>query len=381
MPALKAVPIWIEKEKRWKFNKQHNGKRKSFYSSKTGRAGSIDCKRQAAEWIESGDRKDRRLRDAWPDYLKDVKARGSLINYKQRESHGQTYFVPILGHKLVSAITDQDWQDVINAAGEKGVKGKPLAKKSLKNLRGTVTDFYHWAKKARLMDGKPELDIPKKAAKGKRAIIQPGELWKIFQANDNEWYLNAWRLMVVGGYRPSEVFGMYRSEIGGDYLPVNRSVNPLGEITEGGKTDNAARLQKQNIFIRKVIADQIAQLNRAGMAPAWLFPSRDCTVAKYSASYSAWKKFRDNAGIRCTLYELRHTFVSLMKNTLPEDLLKRIVGHSKSMDTLGTYGHEVDGELDEAAGLIEKRLTTLFDHTANIFSDIIAQDEAEKVSK
>lgn len=159
MPALKAVPVWIENEKRWRLLKQHNGKRKAIHSSKPGRAGSIECKRLAAEWIESGDQKDRRLRNAWPDYLKDVRARGSLINYKQRESHGKTYFIQALGHKIVSSITDQDWQDVINAAGENGVKGKPLSKKSLKNLRGTVTDFYHWAKKARLMGSKPELDI------------------------------------------------------------------------------------------------------------------------------------------------------------------------------------------------------------------------------
>jgi hypothetical protein len=36
--------------------------------------------------------------------------------------------------------------------------------------------------------------------------------------------------------------------------------------------------------------------------------------------------------------------------------VKRLVGHSTNMDTFGTYGHDVDGELHEAA----KRLDELF---------------------
>ena len=45
-------------------------------------------------------------------------------------------------------------------------------------------------------------------------------------------------------------------------------------------------------------------------------------------------------------YELRHTFVSIAK-ALPEGLLKTIVGNSEDMDTLGTYVHEVIGEVEK----------------------------------
>ena len=44
-----------------------------------------------------------------------------------------------------------------------------------------------------------------------------------------------------------------------------------------------------------------------------------------------------------TPYELRHTFVSIAKK-LPEGMVKSIVGHSKSMDTFGVYGHAIKGE-------------------------------------
>ena len=48
---------------------------------------------------------------------------------------------------------------------------------------------------------------------------------------------------------------------------------------------------------------------------------------------------------------LRHTFVSIAQE-LPEAYVKRLVGHSRNMDTFGTYGHAVAGDAEKiAAGL------------------------------
>lgn len=46
------------------------------------------------------------------------------------------------------------------------------------------------------------------------------------------------------------------------------------------------------------------------------------------------------------LYELRHTFVTIAKK-LKEGQLKSIIGHSEAIDTFGTYGHEVEGDLQD----------------------------------
>ena len=48
----------------------------------------------------------------------------------------------------------------------------------------------------------------------------------------------------------------------------------------------------------------------------------------------------------------RHTFISIAKQ-MPEGMVKSIVGHSKSMDTFGVYGHTVDGELEQAAEMLQ----------------------------
>ena len=44
-----------------------------------------------------------------------------------------------------------------------------------------------------------------------------------------------------------------------------------------------------------------------------------------------------------------HTMISIVKADVPEQLLKQVVCHSKGMDTLGIYGHEVAGKIDKSA--------------------------------
>lgn len=46
--------------------------------------------------------------------------------------------------------------------------------------------------------------------------------------------------------------------------------------------------------------------------------------------------------------------ISMMKADMPEQLLKPVVGHGVNMDTFATYGHEVDGDLQRAAGIIDE---------------------------
>lgn len=59
-----------------------------------------------------------------------------------------------------------------------------------------------------------------------------------------------------------------------------------------------------------------------------------------------------------SLYALRHTFVSVVK-TLPEGEMKGLVGHSKSMDTFGAYGHEIKGEGTATAQNVNEIFTDL----------------------
>jgi len=67
-----------------------------------------------------------------------------------------------------------------------------------------------------------------------------------------------------------------------------------------------------------------------------------------------WRTYREQYGLESNIHEMRHTMISAVENDMPEPLLKRVVGHGKTMDTHGIYGHEVDGDLDRAAEICEE---------------------------
>lgn len=45
-----------------------------------------------------------------------------------------------------------------------------------------------------------------------------------------------------------------------------------------------------------------------------------------------------------------------MNKDMPEALKKLILGHSENMDMEGTYGHEMEGDLDRAAAMMDEAL-------------------------
>lgn len=69
--------------------------------------------------------------------------------------------------------------------------------------------------------------------------------------------------------------------------------------------------------------------------------------------YGKWKLYRKQHGISCSLYEMRHTLISLAQSGVPEQLVKMVVGHSDSMDTFGVYSHQLGGELQRAANMLD----------------------------
>ena len=96
--------------------------------------------------------------------------------------------------------------------------------------------------------------------------------------------------------------------------------------------------------------DQKEMLREEGIVSQWAFPRRDngeiTTQKKLSVE---WRRYQAHNKITyTTLYELRHTYVSINKE-MPEDLLKSQVGHSPSMQTRSVYSHQLQGEMDKAA--------------------------------
>ena len=91
-------------------------------------------------------------------------------------------------------------------------------------------------------------------------------------------------------------------------------------------------------------------LKENGIISEWTFPrhldGEISTQQKILRSFHKYCKYHMIP--HTTLYELRHTYVSVNKE-MPTELLKAQVGHSSSMPTLDVYGHELQGERERAA--------------------------------
>jgi site-specific recombinase XerD len=135
-------------------------------------------------------------------------------------------------------------------------------------------------------------------------------------------------------------------------LDLQRAFNRLGKETQG-KNKNALRALKLSPSALKEVEEQKAMLKRNGIISPWLFPDDRGNRLDTNKLFKAWKRYRTLHGMASTLHEIRHSAISVLKTDLPLSLMKPAIGHSLSMDTLGTYGHEVDGDMQLTADIME----------------------------
>lgn len=359
---------WLENQKRWQIKVQKNGVRKTFNSSKPGRAGQREANAKADAWL-AGDhlatqgKKNRlMIKDLYPQFIEYKKAK-TREQWKKDLSAGENWILPEIGKKKIDKLTEGDIDDIIIRAFKEG----DLSKKSLENIRGTIQNFLKWCRKKKLTSLRPEdIEIPAGAKVGERNILQPEDLAKLFESDKTTYcdevitdpYIHNYRFLVLTGCRPGEHLGIEAKNISGDILTLQRSINVNGEETTG-KNENA----KRRFYLTALAKEEIKEQRK-------LFPENKRIFGddlREPYLLGRWHEYCKYNGIpHTTLYELRHTFISVIKG-LPEGEIKPLVGHSRNMDTTGVYSHEVKGDLQRVSNKIQ-----------NIFESIIKSEEMDK---
>lgn len=356
--------VWMEKHKRWQINVQKDGIRKSFYAPTPGRAGQRECNKKADDWLDGGILNDKtRVKELFSAWINDVlKITTGKSSWKQYESYGNNWICPRIGRIKIGVVNEGHLQSILDAAFSAG-----LSKKTLTNIRACMVAFIKYARINKGTMLLPEsLHIPAGARVGTRTILQPDDLKKLFTMDTRilrgkevyALYINAYRFEVATGLRPGEVIGLDWTDISGDHAAVRRSINYYGETTSG-KNENAQRGFTLTPLARWILHKQKEKMFEMGIRSNIVFPRLDGDRVKQSDYYKNWVAYRDHAGIsKATPYELRHTFVSIVKQ-LPEGLLKPLVGHSKSMDTYGVYSHELAGDTEATSAMVQQLFTSV----------------------
>lgn len=343
---------WIESRKRWQINVQKDGVRKTFTSAKPGRTGQREANKKADEWLEhSIINTGSKISVLYQQFLTSKKATTSLSNWRPMDGRWRNKIEPVIGTKAIGRLTTGDLQKVLDAALSDG-----YAKKSLQNLRSDLCAFLKWARKNRYttLTGE-DLEVSKSAKKSEKRILQPKDVMILFNVGTtvirnnktNEEYINAYRLEVLTGLRPGEINGLQWSDWHGNRLELRRAINSYGETTTG-KNDNARRVVYLSTLARQVLEQQYE----------WTGPKGSVfCISNLQHYHSRWKRYCKVNGLPdIAPYEIRHTFVSI-SDALPEAQMKKLVGHSQSMDTYGVYGHHIEGEGEE----ISRNLDTIFE--------------------
>lgn len=377
---------------RWKINVQKDGKRRSFYSSEPGRAGQRDANAKADAWLDEGiNNADRRVNDLYKEYAAEIRETTSNANAIKIDGFGKSWIIPAIGKKRISMVTENDLQLILNKMHREG-----RSKKTIMNARATISQFCKYCRRIKVTTLNPEfLVIPKGAYTKEKNILEPDDLRKLFTSRKTMLYnkiiddplINAYRFAVSTGLRPGELLGLEWKDIFDGVIHVQRSLNIHGEITNG-KNANAIRNFALNDLTAGILMDQLglltgthpnlwedvlcrgrkaaAQGNALIPIPAGnVFPCR--SESYYRKRWTAY--CQHNKLPIVTPYELRHTFVSIVKK-LPEGQIKGLVGHSRNMDTFGVYSHEISGEMQSTAS-----------NVSAIFESILTPESKEKHTK
>lgn len=348
-----ATPIYDEKEKRWVYRIMVDGKRKKFTSVKPGIAGKREVLKKARLYLDQDAIvEDLRVLKVWELFMSDSIARLGAKSeaVKIREKIGRLYILPEIGKRKITMLKKSDYQSIINNAKPHKANVEMLSKKYLTTIRDTINAFICFAIEERLTEpfyGK--LYIPQGRPTIGKNILQPSEIRELFKPSDLH-YHKAFLFMLLTGLRPGECLGLKWSDINEDTFTIRRAVNQDGIVTEG-KNKNAKRIIPISPTLSQILhAQKVATKH---FKSEWVF----CNTLGGMGSQRTMKEhlnlLKKERGFDCCLYSFRHTFVSLVKNTIPENTIKQLVGHSAAMTTFETYGHIVDGELQETAKLID----------------------------
>lgn len=342
-------PIWDGK--RWRIRVMREGRSFSFSSSVPGAKGRKEVQRKYDQWFYGEASGFKTVGQVAHEFLEDVKARRGETSeaYTQYERYIRLYIAPKLAQRKISKVTLRDWQSVINEATG---SNKALSEKTLKNLRGIIKGiikFGYEDYQCELLRG--NLYIPKGHSRKEKEILQKDDARRLLEESDL-WYHPLFCFLLLTGMRPGEALGLQVNDVHGSIVTIKRSVNAAGQITEG-KNENARRVVPIGNLTRAILDKTIQRNIENKLQTEWIFCSPDGSMGNQSTMRNHWEKLKKERNLPGTVYSLRHTFISMMKNVLPEQSIKDIVGHSVSMTTFETYGHFVDGDQQRAAEIID----------------------------
>lgn len=341
---------------RWRIQARKDGKRYSFSSSVAGAKGRKEVQRKYDQWYYGEATGEKTVGRVCSEFLDDVKNRRGSESpaFELYERYIRLYIAPRCETKKICKMTLRDWQAVINEATG---QNKPLSAKTLTTLRGIIMGIVKFAYEDYQCEPlRGSLYIPKGHWKREKAILQKEDIRRLFEPSEL-FYAPLFTFLITTGLRCGEGLGIKVEDIKGDRLIISRSITASGTISDC-KNRNARRIIPLGDMAKHILNETIARNERLNLRTDWVFCSPDGSMGNQSTMRNHWNILKRERGLPSgsSVYSLRHTFISLMRDVMPSEMVKEIVGHSTSFDTFGHYGHYLNGQEHKAAEIIDLTL-------------------------
>lgn len=345
-----VTPKWDGQ--RWRIQARKDGRRFSFSSSLPGTKGRKEVLKKYDQWYYGEASGEKTVGRVAEEFLSDVKARRGAESpaYEQYERYIRLYIAPKCEQRKICKMTLRDWQNVINEASG---RNKALSEKTLKNLRGIIMGIIKFGYEDYQCEmPRGDLYIPKGHFKKEKEMLQKDDVRRLLEPSEL-WYHPLFCFLCVTGMRPGEALGLTVDDVkSSDRVIIRRSINSRGQITEG-KNENARRMIPIGELAGSILRYTIERNEEMNLDTKWIFCSPDGSQGNQSTMRNHWNALKKERDLPGSVYSLRHTFISFMKNVLPIEVIKDIVGHSASMQTTLVYGHILDDESRKAAEVID----------------------------
>jgi integrase len=260
------------------------------------------------------------------------------------------HFKNVSFYQITSTTVFKFTETLVRSRGTE--KGKPLSTARKVNILipfraiwNDACDHYRWPLKSPFDNLKKRLP---KTEKKEHVVIRFDE-WLRFLANLEEYYRPIAEVMILTGMIPSEMGGLKKEDIEGDYINVKSSY-VLGEDKKSLKT----AFRKRQIFITMAIRARLETILKRSDSPH-VFTMEDGKRFNSSRFCKVWKKAVDLAGITyVTSYSARHSFAawSLIVGINPLRLVK-LMGHASKQMVYEVYGNYVEGLEEDGERIFE----------------------------
>jgi integrase len=260
----------------------------------------------------------------------------------------------------------REWNRLLTSGGRGRRAGKPLSRKTVRNIAGLVSSAYTRGLRWGIAEVNPvpasDPPVPKKKEGIALSIEQADQL---IAGATAPWGMNVFlELDAATGARRGELLGLQWSDLNGNHLMIGRSLSQVGQevFLKEPKGKKFRVITIPPTALKKLEAHRKAQLPYRehfgrGYQGDYIFCNPDGSPLKPdTVSASVSLLFRNlDLPKGASLHSLRHTHGShLLAAGVPITDVSKRLGHANPHVTATVYAHALPGHDDKAAEAWEK---------------------------